>query len=256
MIVHGGVDSDFVSGYWRDEPVSKAITLNQEVAMRHISIKDSWEDLIEELKKQWDNHPEKEIVEHTIRIKLHEGLIEQHRNMRDTQTSLLEQQMISNRAAKQLMKQQDKLAKHQKKVTWATGALALFTLLLVGVTVAYTGITWMTLGSSKEQITSIKDLVTASRRQATALDVQAAALGKQIGALNTLKASIDPVTPSVQDLALSFKMLPVEADKILRLTQVKESKEREKAFQEYEQKKEIIRQEHYQNINKKPADPF
>jgi len=65
------------------------ITVNQEVATRHISIKDSWEELIEELKQQWDNHPEKEIVEYTLRIKLHEGLIEQHRNMRDTHTSLL-----------------------------------------------------------------------------------------------------------------------------------------------------------------------
>ena len=49
--------------------------------MRHISIKDSWEELIEELKQQWDNHPEKEIVEYTIRIKLHEGLIEQYKNI-------------------------------------------------------------------------------------------------------------------------------------------------------------------------------
>ena len=213
--------------------------------MRHVSIKDSWEVLLGELKDQWHREPERQIIEYTIKVKLHEGLIEQQRNMGATQSSLLEQQRINNKSTQKLVKYQNTLVDHQKKVAWATGILALFTFLLVVATGAYAYFTWATLGNSEERITAIKDLVTASARQASVLDLQAAALGRQVGTLNALRASMDPLTTSLQDLSLSAKMLPVEADRIRGLQNAKNKATKQGVLEKYEQKKKEIRDLHF-----------
>jgi hypothetical protein len=217
----------------------------EEKGMRHVSIKDSWEVLLGELKDQWHREPERQIIEYTIKVKLHEGLIEQQRNMGATQSSLLEQQRINNKSTQKLVKYQNTLADHQKKVAWTTGILALFTFLLVVATGAYAYFTWATLGNSEERITAIKDLVTASARQASVLDLQAAALGRQVGTLNALRASMDPLNTSLQDLSLSAKMLPVEADRIRGLQNAKNKATKQGVLEKYEQKKKEIRDLHF-----------